>query len=149
MCRSWSSIWRMAIHSAIWYMITDGRSCILETLPDFYSEKRRSCQPSAYSWFLWSVCAIGSEIFMNSVKQFIRSYPWVIALVVGAVFIIKRCEDAWNVGWWAETALFARNILHYGVPRVGTAPISWVSRTALYWTKIFSIIRHLGHSIIW
>lgn len=54
---------------------------------------------------------------MNTIIRTIRSHPWILPLVVGAILIVA---GACMHGLWgdeAETALFARNILKYGVPR--------------------------------
>jgi Dolichyl-phosphate-mannose-protein mannosyltransferase len=52
-----------------------------------------------------------------SVRSIITSKPWIISCVILALLIIPsaRAHELW--GDEAETALFARNILKYGVPK--------------------------------
>ena len=54
---------------------------------------------------------------MNTVIRTIRSHPWILPFCIGAILIIgaAHAHDLW--GDEAETALFARNILKYGVPK--------------------------------
>lgn len=54
---------------------------------------------------------------MMGIKRIIGKYPWIIPTLIAAVLIIgaARAHELW--GDEAETALFARNILKYGVPK--------------------------------
>ncbi len=54
---------------------------------------------------------------MSNIVRFLRSHPWIILTIASAVIIIgaARMHELW--GDEAETALFARNILKYGMPK--------------------------------
>ncbi len=54
---------------------------------------------------------------MNTVIRTIRSHPWILPCIIAAVLVVgaAHMHELW--GDEAETALFARNILKYGVPR--------------------------------
>jgi hypothetical protein len=54
---------------------------------------------------------------IKTIVRFVHTYPWVISLVILMTLIIPaaRAHELW--GDEAETALFARNILKYGVPK--------------------------------
>ena len=54
---------------------------------------------------------------MHRIVAFFRRYPWIISMIILAILIIPaaRAHELW--GDEAETALFARNILKYGVPK--------------------------------